>query len=79
MEIASNTTITIGLVISLFTVVVMFGRWQGRVDVKLDSIIESNKNLKYDITKLFEEVNKLHTRVSVLESRKRGQRIDTGE
>lgn len=79
----SNTTVTVGLVITLLSLTVMFGRWQGKLDVKLDNILESFKSIKDDIDKLFEEVNKLHTRVTVLENkrttRSRKPKGDLGE
>lgn len=80
MQLDGNSTITISLVLSLLTMTVMFGRWQGRLDIKLDHILDSFKTIKDDIDKLFEEVNKLHTRVTVLEDkRKRSTRGSSGE
>lgn len=62
------------------------GQWQGKVDEKLDTIIKSFNNLELkvdDVKKelhdfkheVAEELNKLHTRVTVLE-KKRTRSVD---
>lgn len=52
------------------------GQWQGKVDEKLDSILDNFKIIRLDIGEIREELNKLHTRVTVLE-KSRTARKDT--
>lgn len=46
------------------------------MDSKLDGISDFVKSTRNDIEKIFEELNKLHTRVTVLESKKRTTKTD---
>lgn len=91
----STSTISLGLIIAFVGITITVynwnsqrvsksineGRWQGKVDEKLDTIINSfnilsskiqdvEKDLheyKHEVT---EEINKLHTRLTVLEKKK---------
>jgi len=79
MVIDGSTTITITLVISLLGIVLMFGIWQGRVDTKLDNLVNMWKDhmaeAKEEFVKLHNKdlqtemkVNDISTRLTVVET-----------
>lgn len=80
----TDQTISIGLVIAMigaFATIYNYitakslraktdGQWQGRVDEKLDSILTNFKSIKDEVHEIREDINKLHTRVTVLEKKR---------
>jgi hypothetical protein len=67
------TTVSLTLVIGLLGAFIVFGRWQGRVDTKLDNLADMIKNdrdaLKLDLNNLFNKVREVDNRVGTLETR----------
>lgn len=77
----TETTIELGLLLAVLAGVVTLynvftsrgikklteGRWQGSVDIKLDNIINTFTGLSKDVALIKDDINALHTRVSLLE------------
>lgn len=80
----STQTVSLGLLIALIGAFVTLynyqnqksikattqGRWEGKVDQKLDTIISSFDTISKELNIIKEDLNKLHTRVTVLEKKR---------